>query len=171
MMRLLALLAPREVAASVYDIDPAALAQRGLRGVILDLDNTLTPWGAAEPDPRLGPWLRRATEAGLRVCVASNALEGRARAFSEAAGVPVVGHAGKPRARAFRRALEVVGTTPEATAVVGDQLFTDVLGGNRIGCWTILVHPLSPREFPGTRITRLVERWTVRLLRRLGTWP
>lgn len=168
---ILALLAPREVAASAYDIDPEALARRAIRGVIVDLDNTLVAWGETRPDPRLKGWLEALARHGLRACIASNALEGRARAFAQAAGVPVIPKAGKPRARAFLRAMEVLGTAPETTAVVGDQLFTDILGGNRLGCWTILVAPVNPREFPGTRLTRLLEGGTKRLLRRLGRWP
>jgi len=77
---------------------------------------------------------------------------------AERADVPFIARARKPRRRSFRRAMELMGTKPETTAVIGDQLFTDMLGGNRLGLFTILVTPISKEEFIGTRFMRFLEK-------------
>jgi len=147
---------------SIYDIDIEGLAARGIRGVILDLDNTIVPWGAREAPQMLLAWIRRARAAGLALCIVSNNGGDRIAALSNSLGVPALTGAMKPRRRALRRALALMGTTAAATALIGDQLFTDVLGGNRLGLRTILVRPQSGQEFPLTRLVRFVERIMLR---------
>lgn len=151
-------LRPASQVATVYDIDLVALRARGIRGVILDLDNTIVPWGARRPAPELPGWIAAARAADLRLCIVSNNMGSRVTGLATMLGLPVVTGALKPRTKALRRALTVMGTTPEVTALVGDQVFTDILGGNRLGLHTILVRPQSPREFLLTRLARIVER-------------
>jgi uncharacterized protein len=151
-------LRPAAQVPTIYDIDLAALRARGIRGVILDLDNTIVPWGAREVGLRLPTWIAEARAADLRLCIVSNNRGSRVTAIADRLGLPVVTWALKPRRRAIRRALVVMGTTPDATALVGDQVFTDILGGNRLGLHTILVRPQSQREFILTRLVRLLER-------------
>ena len=146
----------------MYDIDVAALRARGIRGMILDLDNTIVPWGAREAGPALPVWIADVRRAGLRLCIVSNNMGRRVTTLATSLGLPLVTGALKPRRKALRRALSVMGTTPDATALVGDQLFTDILGGNRLGLHTILVRPQSPREFPLTRVVRVLERALLR---------
>ncbi len=161
-------LVPTRYAASVLALDPAALVAEGIRGVMLDLDNTVVAWNAAAPSEAVRAWVGRLTSAGLRVCIVSNNFTGRARAIGDALGVRVVSAAVKPVPWAFRRALAIMGTPPAHTAFVGDQLFTDVLGGNLLGMVTILVDPLSTQEFPTTRIIRRIERLIrARVIRRV----
>lgn len=159
-------LRPDAEADSIYAIDPSALRARGIRGVILDLDNTIVPWGAWDVPQALGPWIAAARAVGLRLCIVSNNAGARVAHLAAALDLPAVTGAWKPRRRALRRALGMMGTGPDATALIGDQVFTDVLGGNRLGLHTILVHPQSRREFPLTRITRLAERVLVGFKRR-----
>jgi putative phosphatase len=159
-------LRPDAEADSIYAIDPSALRARGIRGVILDLDNTMVPWGAWDVPQALGPWIAAARAVDLRLCIVSNNAGARVAHIAAALDLPAVTAAWKPRRRALRRALGVMGTAPDATALIGDQVFTDVLGGNRLGLHTILVHPQSGREFPLTRLTRLAERFVVGLRRR-----
>ncbi|MDQ7842969.1 MAG: YqeG family HAD IIIA-type phosphatase [Armatimonadota bacterium] len=152
------LLTPREVAASVADLDPEALHRRGVRGVILDLDNTIVPWGRRTVPPVVHEWVEGLRRTGIRVCIVSNNSGGWARQVSASlGGIPVVGWALKPVPFGFRRAMRLMGTAPAQTALVGDQLFTDVLGGNLLGVYTILVEPLSPRDWLSTRLVRLLE--------------
>ncbi len=151
-------LRPDAEADSIYAIDPAALRARGIRGIILDLDNTIVPWGTWDVPQALGPWIAAARAVDLRLCIVSNNAGARVAHLAAALGLPAVTGAWKPRRRALRRALGMMGTAPEATALIGDQVFTDVLGGNRLGLHTILVPPQSGREFPLTRLTRLAER-------------
>ena len=158
-------LRPDAEAESIYAIDPAALRARGIRGVILDLDNTIVPWGTWDVPAALAPWIAAAHAVDLRLCIVSNNAGARVTHIAAALDLPVVTGAWKPRRWALRRALSIMGTAPGATALVGDQVFTDILGGNRLGLHTILVHPQSGREFPLTRLTRLAERVVFRLIR------
>lgn len=155
---ILRLITPARVAASVADLDPRDLARSGIRGVILDLDNTIVPWGEAVPTEVARGWVAGLLREGLRVCIVSNNSRVWAAQVGDILKVPVVGWALKPVPFGFRRALAIMGTAPGETALVGDQLFTDVLGGNLLGLRTILVEPLSAREFPTTRLVRRLER-------------
>jgi uncharacterized protein len=158
-------LRPDTQADSIYAIDPSALRARGIRGVILDLDNTIVPWGAWDVPSALGPWIAAARAVDLRLCIVSNNAGARVAHLAARLDLPAVAGAWKPRRRALRRALGLMGTVPGTTALIGDQLFTDVLGGNRLGLHTILVRPQAPRDFPLTRLTRLAE-WVVLRMRR-----
>lgn len=151
-------LRPDAQADSIYAVDPSVLHARGIRGVILDLDNTIVPWGAWDAPATLGPWIAAARAAGLRLCIVSNNAGARVAHLAATLDLPAVAGAWKPRRRALRRALGLMGTAPDATALIGDQVFTDVLGGNRLGLHTILVRPQARREFVLTRLTRLAER-------------
>jgi len=161
-----ALLWPRRSVASVADLDPAVLHSAGIRGIILDLDNTVVPWGAATPPKFVQRWVARVHQAGIRACIVSNNSGLWARQIGELLGIPVVGWALKPVPFGFRRAMRLMGTTAGQTALIGDQLFTDVLGGNLLGVYTILVEPLSPRDWLSTRLVRLLEGPLRRRLRR-----
>lgn len=151
-------LTPHWYAPSLADLEVRDLEAAGIRGVILDLDNTLVAWEAAGPTTEVRAWMERLRGAQIRVCIVSNNFRGRSRRIASDLGVPVVAWAVKPIPWAFRRAMTIMGTAPAQTALVGDQLFTDMLGGNLLGVRTILVDPLSMREFPTTRLVRAVER-------------
>ncbi len=162
-------LTPARHVGSVLDLSPADLRADGIRGLICDLDNTVVPWGASVPAPEVVRWVAGLKQAGVSVCIVSNSLTSRARQVGAALGVPVVPRAAKPAPWAFRHAMRAMGTEPSQTALVGDQLFTDILGGNLVGVRTILVDPLSAREFVTTRLVRRLEAAVRRLmgLRRL----
>jgi hypothetical protein len=129
----------------------------GIKGIIMDIDNTLTEWRSPILPEGAAAWLEQAGQEGIRLCFVSNNSARRARDVADKAGIPFVAKAQKPRRRSFKKAIEIMGTIPGQTAVIGDQLFTDILGGNRMGMLTILVTPISKREFFGTRLMRLVE--------------
>lgn len=173
-LRLGHLLIPGAVAADVTAIPPDALSARGIRALIIDLDNTLTRWNDVGCAPEVAAWLQRLQEAGVGVCIVSNNGPDRVRRFCDALGteLPWIANAGKPSRRAYRRAQQELGAPSEAVAVVGDQVFTDIFGGNRAGLLTILVAPLGRREFPATALVRIVERlWLYRLRTRGALHP
>lgn len=157
-------------AGSVQSITAEFLAERGVTALILDLDNTLVPWHGREVDPEIAGWIARMQGAGIRMCIVSNTH--RPKRLAELAsilGISYVPSGGKPRRRGFLRAMLQMESTALETAVVGDQVMTDIWGGNRCGLLTILVDPLSPIEFVGTRvISRNVERLLLRMLERAG---
>jgi len=166
---MLKLLRPDMTADAVWDISVEQLRQRGIQALIVDLDNTIVDWNRSRMRAEVQGWLQGAQRAGMRVCIASNARsKARVAAIAAEVGCAWLAPAGKPSGRGLRRALEMMGTEPRTTALVGDQLFTDVMGGNRVGLFTILVRPLSRRDFPATKLMRLVEWFLLRRLRRDG---
>ncbi|MDI3257360.1 MAG: YqeG family HAD IIIA-type phosphatase [Kyrpidia sp.] len=162
---MLRILVPDLYVPSIYAVNAETLVEKGIRGIVTDLDNTLVAWNEPEAPDKLVHWLDGLREQGLRVCIVSNNKEVRVRPFAERLAIPAVYEAGKPRIRAFMRALEIMRTHPGETAMIGDQLFTDIAGGNRMGMYTILVVPISDKEWVGTRMMRLLER---QLLRRVA---
>jgi len=153
---------------SIYDIDLDALRERGVSGLIIDLDNTVAAWGVGRPEPRLAEWIREVRDKGLEPYILSNDLGPRVDLFTRYLGIEGTARAGKPRRRAFRKAVEALGLRPDQVAVIGDQVFTDIVGAKRLGCHTILVVPVSRREFLWTRLVRLVEGRLLAWLRKRG---
>ena len=156
---------PKMRAASVTEIDTVALREQGFECLLLDLDNTLLPW----KDPNLPEsskrWVESARLAGMKPCLVSNThYPRRLNRIAGELGIPAVAHALKPRRHGFDKAAALVGCELERAVVVGDQLLTDIWGGNRIGACTVLVNPIHPREFVGTKVSRMVERVIFALL-------
>lgn len=159
-------LRPDRVARSVFDIDLHALKRMGITTLCLDLDNTLVGWNRP-PDERIRSWLATVRELGFKVAVVSNNTTARVDTFCAELGLQGVAVARKPRRSGFRRAMALLGADPARAAVIGDQIWTDVWGGNRAGCFTVLVRPLERREFLGTKVARAFERLWLLLLHRL----
>lgn len=151
---------------SIFEIPLDSLYERNIRALILDLDNTVTEWNSSQVRPEVVEWVRMARARGFKLCLASNNSRARVDAVARSLNIPYVYNAGKPRRRAFRHAMKILECAPGETAVIGDQVFTDVLGGNRLHLLTVLVVPMNPREFIGTRIVRLLERMILRKIKR-----
>lgn len=162
------LLCPDLIIKSLFEIEAHILKQQGIKGLIFDLDNTIIPWDSPTMSPEISQWLTDLLAQGFRICLVSNNMGKRVRNIAKIFGIPFVARAYKPSKSGFRQAMAVMGLTAEEVAVVGDQLFTDVLGGNRLGLFTIWVTPLTAKEFIGTRITRQLEKIAVGMLRTKG---
>ena len=157
---------------SIYDIDMEHLKALGIKGIITDLDNTLVRWDEPNASPKLLHWLDHVRDAyGFKVCIASNNKHPRVERFAKPLNIPYISKARKPSKAPFYKALSVIGTKPEETVMIGDQMFTDVLGGNRMGLYTILVLPIGEKEFIGTKVLRMMERVALSVLRRRGKIP
>lgn len=128
----------------------------GIKGLILDVDNTLTTHDNPIPDPAIRRWLEEAAAAGIRMIILSNNHPPRVKPFAEILGLPFTADAAKPLSGGYRRATQELGLSKEEVAVVGDQIFTDILGGNLFGIRSVLVQPIQPEE-----------NWFFRLKRRL----
>lgn len=150
-------LAPDLYVTSVHAIDLDALIATGTRVLLLDLDNTLLPRDTNVVPEELREWASGLKAKGLRVCLVSNNFHDRVRIVAAELGFDLVDHAVKPLPFAFLRALGKVGARRSEAAVVGDQLFTDILGGRLLGMRTILVAPLSQTDLPHTLILRRLE--------------
>ncbi len=167
-MSMLMLMVPDEYVTDVTQIEPKDLEHRGIDAVICDVDNTLVPYGSEEIPSDTLSWFGSLREQGLKIALVSNALSRRVTRVACMLDVPAVPQANKPRRGGYRRALDMLQAEPERTAVIGDQLFTDVIGGNRLGMYTVLVVPLTGNDFVGTRIVRFVERLVLSYLTRRG---
>ncbi len=151
-------LRPHQTEDSICGIDLTCLYSRGFRNIIIDLDNTITAWNRSQIEPRLYDWFRAAKNLGFNVCILSNGSYRRVSVVASKLGIKAAPKKAKPMTRAFKNAIGMLDATPETTVVIGDQIFTDILGGNRVNLYTILVNPISKKEFIGTKFTRLMEK-------------
>lgn len=156
---------------SVFDVSGPSLAEKGITLLLADLDNTLVPYGVPEPTCEVREWNEGLKTAGVTLFVLSNNRHAdRPRIFCQAMDIPYIGHAGKPKTSGFFQAMEQMGVKAEQTALIGDQIFTDVLGGSRAGVTTILVKPIRLAGNPG-RYLRYAAEWPFRALSgRKGEW-
>lgn len=163
-------LLPWRQARSIYDLTGESLEKAGVRLLLADLDNTLCPYSVQEPDEALRAWLANLTAHGVTLFLLSNSRKPRRAAhFAQALGIPYLGHAGKPKTGGFAKALAQQGEEAAACAMVGDQIFTDILGANRAGVRSILVRPISLAGNPG-RYLRYWAELPMRFLSRKRIW-
>ena len=144
---------------SAYEIDYAALYEQGFRGIIFDIDNTLVPHGAPA-DERSIALFEKLRSIGYESMLLSNNKEPRVKTFNDKVGSRYIYKANKPFPESYQRAMEMMGTAPETTVFVGDQLFTDVWGAKRAGILTYLVKPIHPKEEIQIVLKRRLE-WIV----------
>lgn len=136
---------PREWLDSTYEIPWEKWYEKGTRGVIFDIDNTLVPHDAPA-DVRAAALFQKLHGMGIHTCLLSNNKEPRVAAFAARTDTPYIYKAGKPAVKNYYKAMELMGTKKDTTLFVGDQLFTDIYGANRAGIYGILVRPINPRE-------------------------
>ena len=148
---------PDRYIASTYVIDFEKLYEKGVRGLIFDIDNTLVPHGAPA-DKRAVELFARLKKIGFRCCLISNNQEPRVKMFNEKIQVDYIYNAHKPSTKNYRRAMEIMGTKEESTVFIGDQLFTDVYGAKRTGMHNILVKPIHPKEEIQIVLKRKLEK-------------
>lgn len=161
-------LLPKEYVKSIFDIQIDELVRRGFRGIITDLDNTLVEWDREEATPELIEWLQKVSQKGMKVIIVSNNNEQRVKSFVKPLGIPFIFRAKKPLKKSFRHACEVLGVAPNETVMLGDQLFTDILGANLAGIYTILVAPVAMTDGFFTRFNRRAERIVKYRMRKKG---
>jgi hypothetical protein len=148
---------PDEYLTDVLAIDLDRLRDRGIEALIIDLDNTLLPRDTSIVPPAIEAWVRSLAPAGFRVCLVSNNFHERVVEVADELGLPLIAKAVKPLPFAFIRAMKSVGASRRSCAVVGDQYFTDILGGKFLGCRTIMVLPQSASDLPHTLMLRRLE--------------
>lgn len=159
---------PNQHVKSIFDISPKSLVEHGVKGVITDLDNTLVEWDRPNATPKLVEWFQELKNQGITITIVSNNIEQRVKDFADPLGIPFIYKARKPLGRAFRRALKDMKLSKDEVVVIGDQLLTDVFGGNKSGLHTILVVPVARTDGFFTRINRRVERSILGWMKRKG---
>lgn len=153
----LRILTPDRYVSSVHALDLSRLRAEGVRAILLDLDNTLLPRDTNVVPEGLKAWAADLRERGFAVCLVSNNWHERVQHVADELGFELVDKAVKPLPFAFLAALRRVGARRSEAVVVGDQIFTDVLGGNALGMRTVLVSPLSATDLPHTLFLRTIE--------------
>jgi HAD superfamily phosphatase (TIGR01668 family) len=138
-----------------------------IRALVLDVDHTLLPRRQSVLPPSAEHWLREARRQLPIHLLSNNPSRRRIGSLADQLGLPYTTSAGKPRRAGLRRLLKELAVPPAQVALVGDRLFTDVLAGNRLGLFTVLVKPIDPDGLP-SRDDRL-QTLEIRMARWLGT--
>ena len=173
------ILRPKVYVDSVYNIDLMKLKKvKKVKGIIVDLDNTLVAWGEKEVSPRIIDWVKEAKKIGLKICIVSNTNSKRVAEFSKIFNIPYHSKYFKPFSIAFNNGLKILDTKKTETVVIGDQIFTDIWGGNRLKLLTILVTPIAKKDSIGTFLHRNLEKilisfWLKKgtIKKEIGNWP
>ena len=148
---------PDEYGRSTYTLKYEEYYKKGIRGLIFDIDNTLVPHDAPA-DRQALKLFKRLERIGFQSCFLSNNGEARVQSFNEKIGIHYIYKANKPKKGAYLRAMELMGTDATNTLAVGDQLFTDVWGANRVGIHCVLVKPIHPKEKWSIVLKRYLEK-------------
>jgi HAD superfamily phosphatase (TIGR01668 family) len=152
------MLGPNRFAPRLHDVPHEELEAAGIRGLIVDLDNTLLGYGQTELGVEHLAWVQRAHDRGFRIVMLSNNFSERVTSVAAKLDVACIPNALKPLPFGFLRAVNHLNLHRRQIAVVGDQLFTDVLGGKMCGLYTILTEPIESRDLVITQVFRFFER-------------
>ena len=140
------------------DLSPALLADLGVSLLMADLDNTLIPYTMSLPTDELHAWRDSLADHGVTLFVTSNNRHpDRVINFCRALDVPYITRARKPRREGFDRVLDIMGVTPDRAVMIGDQIFTDVLGAHRAGIRAVLVRPITLKRYPLRALRYVLE--------------
>ena len=140
------------------DVSAEFLREQGIDALLLDIDNTLAPYEQPTPDPKICAWLQSLADAGIRVAFLSNNHADRVELFNQKLGLPVRYDAYKPLPKQAKLMLKRLGVERSRAALMGDQIFTDVLCAHLAGIRGFLVPPIVDRTDRGTRFKRRIER-------------
>ncbi len=173
------MLKPKVYVDSVYNIDLKKLKKvKKIKGIIVDLDNTLVAWGKNEIDHKIIDWVKEAKKLGLKICIVSNTNSKRIAEFAKIFNIPYHSKYFKPFSIAFNNGLKILDTKKSETVVIGDQIFTDIWGGNILKLLTILVVPIVKKDSMGTFLHRNFEKIIIsfwlrknKMRKEIGNWP
>ena len=153
-------LTPNIICEKIQDIDINKLKDLGIKAFIIDLDNTIIPWKENTVPYESLDWVEYVKSLGIKLFILSNTVN--IKRLKRVAGdlkVDFIHPSGKPQKKNFIKIADIFNVNTEEVAVIGDQIFTDVLGGKKAGMFTVLVNPLSKKEFFGTKfISRNFEK-------------
>lgn len=143
---------------SIYEMDIEQLKQEGIKGIIFDIDNTLVPYDEIEPNEQIITFFEMLVSKGFKITLVSNNTEDRVIKFNEKLRVFALHESRKPLTKNFLKAITLMNCQRHEAIIVGDQIFTDVYGGNKAGIRTILVEPVSDRDEWKTKVKRGLEK-------------
>ena len=173
------ILKPKIYVDSIYNLDLKKLKKlKNIKSIIVDLDNTLIAWGNNKIDNKVINWIKEAKKLELKICIVSNSNSSRVGKIAKILNIPYYSKFFKPLGITFINALKIMNTNYLDTVVIGDQIFTDIWGGNRLKLFTILVTPIIKRDSIGTFFQRTLEKiiiffWLKRdeIKKEIGNWP
>ncbi len=155
-------LTPTYMFARYDDVTPEFLRERGIRALLIDIDNTLAPYEQPDPDDRILAWFDRLAENGIKVALVSNNHAPRVERFNRTLGLIAYADSKKPSRKTLLRAMDALGVEKTETAMMGDQLLTDSYAGRHIGLPSIIVPPIHDKTNLFFRFKRLCERPFIR---------
>lgn len=151
---------------SIYTIDYNKLKNRGIKCILFDLDNTLVPVNIKEVNRKLKDLFDDLKSMGFRIAIFSNSTKNRIKPFKDELGVDGWCFVCKPFRKKFLQALKQYNCKENEVAIIGDQILTDILGGNKVGITTVLINPISKKDFFFTRFNRMREKRIMTKLRK-----
>lgn len=151
-------LTPDAYVNSIFAITPERLKKNGIYGLILDIDNTLVATYTKDADQKVIDYIKNLNKQGIKTIIVSNARKERVELFCKPMNIEFVYKALKPFGRGYNQAIQKMNLSKEKVAVVGDQLFTDVLGGKLKGIHTILIKPIDLNEPLLIKMKRIFEK-------------
>ncbi|MBE6577238.1 MAG: YqeG family HAD IIIA-type phosphatase [Ruminococcaceae bacterium] len=160
------LLTPDYMFDTFTDVTPEFLSELGIKALLIDIDNTLAPYEQPEPDERIIAWFSALSEHGIKASLISNNHPPRVELFNKNLGLDAYPDSGKPKSATLLIAMKKMGSTPENTAGLGDQLLTDTLSVHRLGMLSIIVPPIKDKTTPFFKTKRLLERPYIRKYRK-----
>lgn len=156
------MLYPKEYLSSVKDISLELLNKYNIKGLILDVDNTLINLDRKMPEG-VSDWAKNLKNNGLKICILSNSNKiDKVGAVAKILNVPYIFFGKKPLKSGFLRAKDILKLDNENIAVVGDQIFTDIIGANRCNMFSILVKPIEEKDYLITRMKRPIEKLIIK---------
>ena len=153
---------------SIYHIDYEKLKSDGIKCLLFDLDNTCVPTKEKNPNKKLIEQFDKLKDLGFKVIISSNAGKKRLKPFKKTLDVDCSYSSRKPLKGKFNKIMKKFGYDLSETAIIGDQIFTDILGGNKVGIKTILINPMSSYDLPITKISRMLERKVMKKMSKKG---
>ncbi len=142
---------------SIYSINYESLKNAGIKVILFDLDNTIVPINATEPNKKTKDLFDELKKMGLKPVIMSNSGQKRVAPFKEGLFVDAACSSRKPLKRKYKKILNIYNIKPSEVAAVGDQILTDVYGANRMGFTSILVNQISTKDFAWTKVNRWLE--------------
>ncbi|HHW69225.1 MAG TPA: YqeG family HAD IIIA-type phosphatase [Tenericutes bacterium] len=149
---------------SIYTIDYEKLKERGIKCLLFDLDNTLIPARSSKKNEKLKDFFDELKQYGFKIYIFSNSPKRRVSIFADDLGIEYCYSASKPLKKKFLKIVDDNDLDLSEVAIIGDQLLTDVLGGNRVGITTILINPISIKDGVQTLLNRTIEKYIIKKL-------
>ena len=140
-------LLPKAIAGDITQLTPQYLNSQGIRLLMMDFDNTIVPYTTDTPTEAVLQWLEKMKNSDIQICVVSNSKRDRVKSFCAKYGIDCITHAKKPFPKGIRECLVRYGISANACALVGDQIYTDTLGANGCGVFSILVNAIDNHNF------------------------